>query len=306
MRIAFIHEQNAFLPEVSGYIDYFSKKGIDCVTVNKTEAYQTGADVEWHFMGTSLKKNNCITIHEYTSSSIPPFASLKNFLKKQFNSKPDFRVFLSENVAGQFRFNDRIPFGFRDMGVSLEQFENEKATIEKKFDFIYIGELANRNIERAIDLFANGNLSQRSLLILSRNYHQLQGKYSSFKNIHFMGPVAPNSVAKYLLQSKFGLNLIPNQAPYNQQTSTKLLEYAAAKLPIISSEYAWVRNFQSEFGGEFFYVDESLSNINWERVNAFSYSWPDLSEWTWEYQISRSGILEFLESKFPGLRLTSS
>ena len=306
MRIAFIHDQKAFLPELSAYTDFFSKRGIDCVTVTTNDAKRTQSDVEWYFMGTAFKRNRCITIHEYTSSSTPPFAPLKDVLKKRLNSKPDFRLFLNQFVAEQFRFRDGIPFGFRNMGVNLAQFENDQSRVEKKFDFIYVGELTNRRIERVIELFAKGILSQRSLTILSHNFNQLKMKYRSFTTIHFIGPVAPKDVAKYLSQSRFGLNLIPNQAPYNQQTSTKLLEYAAAKLPIISNDYAWVRNFQSEYGGEFYYVDEDFSNLSWERVNAFSYSWPDLADWTWEHQIHASTVLEFLESKIPSLKSSSS
>jgi len=200
MRIAFIHEQNAFLPELSAYTDFFYKRGIDCVTISRNDAKRTQSDVEWYFMGTAFKRNGCITIHEYTSSSTPPFAPLKNALKKQFNSKPDFRLFLNHFVDEQFQFSDNIPSGFRDMGVNLAQFESDQSSIEKKFDFIYVGELANRKIERVIDMFVNGILSQHSLAILSRNYHRLKTKYRSFANIHFIGPVLPKEVAKYLSQ----------------------------------------------------------------------------------------------------------
>src|SRR5437764_10906419 len=135
MRIAFIDQQNAFLPELSAYIDFFSARGINCVIVNKKEAGRTASDVEWHFMGTSFKKKNGITIHEYTSSSTPPFAYLKNLVKKQLNNKPDFRIFLNEFVSEQFCFNDNIPFGFRDMGVNLAQFDFQNGTSGKEFDF---------------------------------------------------------------------------------------------------------------------------------------------------------------------------
>jgi glycosyltransferase involved in cell wall biosynthesis len=306
MRIVFVHEEYAFLPELEAYRQFFSGRGVECISMNRSQANGTVADVQWHFMGTSFLKPNCITIHEYASSSMSPFARLKNGIKKTFNSKPDFRLFLNKFVQHEFAFNDKIPFGFRDMGVASKELTRTHENVEKKFDFIYIGELANRNFERILELFSRGELSQHSLLILSKDYEDIQGRFRSCNNIQFKGPVPQNEVSSFLTQARFGLNVVPNRYPFSHQTSTKLLEYAAAKIQIITSDYHWVRKFQREFGGEFYFIKEDLTNLNWEILNAFSYSWPDLSHWTWEYQIRNSGVLEFLESKFPLLNLTSS
>ena len=306
MRIVFIHEENAFLPELLAYHQYFSGRGVECMSMTRSQANETAADVQWHFMGTSVRRTNCITIHEYASSSTSPFARLKNVMKKTFNSKPDFRLFLNKFVQHEFAFNDNIPFGFREMGVALKEMTHTHENVEKKFDFIYIGELANRDMKRILELFSRGELSQHSLLILSKDYDDLQNKFRPFNNIQFKGPVPQNEVSNFLMQARFGLNVVPNRYPFNRQTSTKLLEYAAAKLPIITSDYYWVRKFQKEFGGEFYFLKEDLTNLNWKTINAFSYSWPHLSQWTWDNQIRNSGVLEFLESKFPLLNLTSS
>ena len=161
-------------------------------------------------------------------------------------------------------------------------------------------------MDRVLKLFSNGELSQQSLLILSKDYQDVQTRFQSYNNIHFKGPVPQSDVGKFLMQARFGLNVVPNHYPFNHQSSTKLLEYAAAKLPIITSDYPWVREFQKESGGEFYFLNEDLSNVSWKSINAFSYSWPDLSHWTWDHQIRKSGVLEFLGSKFPLLNLTSS
>jgi len=306
MRIAFIHQDNAFLPELTAYKEFFSGVGIETISIHTSKANDCSAEVYWYFMGTSFKRSAGVTIHEYTSASTPPFANIKDLLKRTFNGKPHFRLFLNQFVHDKFAFNDSIPFGFRDMGVSKSHANLQKKEQEKKFDFIYIGELANRRIEPILELFSTGKLSRRNILILSKNYDQLQSKYRQFNNILFRGPVEPGEVVQYLLQSRFGLNIIPNESPFNQQTSTKLLEYTAAKLPIVSSDYSWIKKFQEQYGGQYYFMKDDLSNLNWEEINSFSYSWAELSKWTWEYQIGRSGVLEFLESKFPFLNLTSS
>jgi glycosyltransferase involved in cell wall biosynthesis len=306
MRIVFVHEENAFLPELQAYHHYFSSRGVECMSTNRSQANETAADVLWHFMGTSVRRTSCVTIHEYSSSSTAPLARLKNVMKKTFNSKPDFRLFLNKFVRHEFAFNDNIPFGLRDMGVASTQITQQHENAEKKFDFIYIGELVNRNMERMLELFSRGELSQHSLLILSKDYEHLQSRFQPYNNIEFKGPVPQNEVSNFLMQARFGLNVVPNRFPFNHQTSTKLLEYAAAKLPIVTSDYDWVRQFQKEFGGEYYFITEELTNLNWKTINAFSYSWPDLSQWSWDHQIRKSGVLEFLESKFPLLNLTSS
>ena len=92
-----------------------------------------------------------------------------------------------------------------------------------------------------------------------------------------------------------------DKEPFNEQTSTKLLEYAALKMPIITTDYKWIRNFQKENGGNFFYLEKDLSNFIWKNISQFNYSFPDLKEWTWEKQIRKSGVLEFLQTKFRNL-----
>jgi hypothetical protein len=82
------------------------------------------------------------------------------------------------------------------------------------------------------------------------------------------------------------------------QTSAKFIDYAACQMPIVTSDYAWVRHFQNNYGGSFFYLQPDLKNFTWENVNGFSYAPPDLSSWTYEKQLINSGVLGFLASKF--------
>jgi hypothetical protein len=41
----------------------------------------------------------------------------------------------------------------------------------------------------------------------------------------------------------------------------------------------------------------SLKNLNWEELLSFPFEPGDLRGWTWEEQIEKSGVLQFLESR---------
>ncbi len=304
MRIAFIHPHKAFLPEIDAYQKFFSTFNVKTIVIKPDEIHQMNADVEWHFMGIdkSEKKEDSIKIHEYTSASISPFGQLKNFSKKILNVKPDYRLFLNEYVQDKFGFDDEIPSGFREMGIanSFLNFDNNKS--KKEYDFIYAGSVnAERKIDGLIERFATKYLSDHSLLILSKDYDDLKNKFKQFDNIHFTGPIAHDEMPAHISKAKFAINFMVDKEPFNQQTSTKLLEYAALKMPIITTDYNWIRNFQKENGGDFYYLQKNLSNLTWEKISQFNYSFPDLKEWTWEKQIRKSGVLEFLQTKFRNL-----
>jgi glycosyltransferase involved in cell wall biosynthesis len=298
MLIAFIHSGKAFLPELAAYTHYFSAKGIECEVVKPEELPLLEPDVAWHFMGTSTQKlPGVLSIHEYTSASVSYLKQVRNTVKKLINVQPDYRLFLNRYVQDQFMFRDHVPFGYRDMGVPPGWLDASPA--KERSGFVYAGELKGRNIKKLLDVFATGPMQGQPLLVLSREYAQLARSYEDFSNIEFRGPL-PHDEVRYCLQaSAFGLNFIPDEEPYNRQTSTKLLEYSACKLPVISTDYAWIRQFRQEHGGDYFFLKADLSNFTPEQVNGFHYSFPDLSGWTWEKQIEKSGVVEFLGARFP-------
>ena len=52
------------------------------------------------------------------------------------------------------------------------------------------------------------------------------------------------------------------------------------------------------FGLGNFFLENDLSNLQWDAVNRFDYAFPQLSEWEWEKQIAASGVVGFLEDRF--------
>ena len=303
MLIAFVHSGKAFLPGMAAYADYFSRLGINTCEILKKDLKDLKPDVEWHFMGVHSSKMcpDSVIIHEYASSSTPPFANLKNAIKTWINIKPDFRIFLNEYVQEKFGFIDSIPHGYRDLGLS-DEFLNAPikfSDAEKKYDFIYVGASSyDPHFRKMLDHFSDA-FRGRSLLVLSKNYDRLSDHYQMKKNIVFAGPVPQSEIPAYVRSSRFAINFRSNIEPYKWQTSTKLLEYLACKTPVITSDLAWVRQFQHEYGGRYFYLKDDLTNFTWDNINAFNYTFPDLAELTWDYQIKRSGVLDFLSAKFP-------
>jgi glycosyltransferase involved in cell wall biosynthesis len=298
MTIAFVHGNKAFLPEIEAYTRFFAGHGVRCVVTTPDYLVSVSREVEWFFMGTDFTKRHpgIYRVHEYASLSVPPAQQVKDWFKRNFVTRPDYRLFLNAYVQQSLGFRDKVPFGLRDMGLWPEQLHPVARTASPGYDFIYVGSVTkDTHIENLLDCFVTGApMDGHSLLIVSRDYELLRTKYQTSSNISFTGPVAQTEVAALVQSARFAINYKPDIAPHNQQTSTKLLEYAACGVPVITTEFAWMRNFQQQYGGNYFYLSPNLSNFSWEKVNAFNYSFPDLSAWTWEQQIRSSGILEFL------------
>lgn len=305
MTISFIHPHKAFLPEIIAYVDFFTAYGIDTRVINAAELATTACDVEWHFMGHHTRRNkNVITIHEYASASVPPAMRWKDCIKRSFNAQPDFRLFLNEYVRSRFKFNDPVPWGYRDMGLNTSWLVPPAEQTKKEYDFVYCGSVTKDiAINRLLNHFLpSAPMTGHSLLVVSRDYESLQQQYRKASNIQFLGPVPHNKVPDLIRKAHFAISYKPDIEPHSYQTVTKLLEYAACKTPVITTRLPWVTQFQQRYGCDFFYLEPGLSNFTWEAVQQFTYSFPDLSEWTWEKQIRNSGVLNFLESKFCELR----
>ncbi len=303
MTIVFVHNNKAFLPEIEAYRRFLSRYHITCITAAPDQLSQQKREVEWWLMGTDFSKRqkDIYRIHEYASASVPPARQWKDLTKRYLNSRPDYRLFLNQYVKQRLSFRDNVPYGFRDMGLWDEQLSPAPPAADKLYDFIYVGSITpDTHIDTLLDHFKPGApMAGYTLLVVSKNYEHLQARYSLATNIVFKGPVEQSMVLELIRQSRFTINYKPDIAPHNQQTSTKLLEYAACQTPIITTHFAWMHNFQQQYGGNYFFLESDLSNFTWEKVNAYNYTYPDLSTWSWEQQIKKSGVIEFLQSKFP-------
>ncbi|WEK35425.1 MAG: hypothetical protein P0Y53_23275 [Candidatus Pseudobacter hemicellulosilyticus] len=172
-----------------------------------------------------------------------------------------------------------------------------------QYDFIYCGSVGKDvQLTPLLDLFRSGGaLADCSILVLSRDYDALAARYQDTPSIFFRGPVPNTAVASLIRRARYAINYRPAVAPVMYQTSTKLLEYAACGVGIVTTRLPWVEWLQQQYGGNFFYLEPGLGNLDKAALEQFPFAFPDLSDWTWEKQIARSGVVDFLREKLPGI-----
>ncbi len=295
-KIAIIHPEKAFLPEVLVYQTYFSKHGFEAnvfyhVSAQSLQDY----DIEWHFMGMDHlpKAPGRLKIHEYASLSVPPFAKGKNFLKKKLNVQPDLRIFLNSSIREAFGFTDHVPSLIRAPGIGEHFFQSRPA--EKYYDFVYIGATdKNRRIDILIHFFMK-RFGNQKLLIVGAPAERLQKQLMDAENIHFTSKVAYTEVSAYARQAKYGLNYLPAIYPFFLQPSYKLLEYCALDLKIVTTDYDWVNQFEQVRGGRFFKIKSDWSNFYPEMIADFDFKTPDVSDLQWDQVLDQFGILPFIQ-----------
>jgi hypothetical protein len=103
-------------------------------------------------------------------------------------------------------------------------------------------------------------------------------------NVTFSGRLDHAQVPRHLRCARFGLNLVPNAAPYQQQTSSKVLEYCAVGLRVVSNAYPWVRYFMAQHNANFYLLNDdapSLATIFGEALDAYPYEVPDVRTLVW-------------------------
>lgn len=293
-KILFIRSENAFLPEIDAYIEFFNKTNeYIAYDTSKLELYDLNDyDVIWEFKGfRGIKKiKNQILIHEYASLSTGKFPKLKNILKRIMNPKPDIRIFLNEDVKNGFGFNDNIPFCYRDMGISEEflKYKNQN----KEYDLIYLGAISkSRGMDKCLESLEKSNF--KKMCFVGNFDDDLYNKYKDNSRFIFTGKVPYSEVPKIASKAIYGLNYMPDVYPFNLQTSTKLLDYLALDLKIITTDYKWIREFEQKNNCKFYKISEeefSLDGINkFEFINNFI-----TKEYLWNKIIEKSNLLRKL------------
>ena len=249
-------------------------------------------------MGTDFSNTSKsrLKIHEYASLSIPPYPHFKNLVKRNFQTKPHLRIFQTMEIARQFNFKDQIPFCLRGAGIA-NSFLQSPPTQKKEYDFIYIGDISKvRKSELLLHTFRQ-NFENHTLLLVGKTDPQLRRKYEN-RNLQFTGQFPYHEIPQMLRLAEYGLNFIPNVYPYNIQPSYKLLEYCAAGLKVITTDYKWVREFEQKHQAKFFKLNVDLSNLEYSQLEQFNFIKPSLEEYQWEKVIKRAKILPKIEELY--------
>lgn len=297
--ILFFNTRKAYLPELVAYKDYFTKHGFICeeaCDIDSIEHQQY--DVHWHMMGNdftfSQSSKPKILVHEYHSASTGKFAFLKNILKKSafFTRKPDLRVFLTKDMESYFGFSDEVDSSYRDMGFI--QNEQREVSKNKEFDFLYVGSMGPK---RKLSIFIDGFLASTNtekLYLLGKSDPTLQKKYSLEKQIIFLGAVPYKEVVNYIRRSAICVNYIPDEFPYNCQTSTKLIEYAATGVKFISTNYAWINEFENKTGFRCYKFNYDMSDFSISSAINNEFVPGNIQQYDWDVILSDSEILKKL------------
>lgn len=285
MSVHFVRNGPSYLPELEAYVSFLASKGHNAQVHDNSHTVPTDAAVVWWICGRvphleQKRLKHAFHIHEYSSSSVPPHAWLKDQVKRLTQPWPDYRVFQNPWVRERMGFSSRIPSCLRDMGIAPAFFEAPKVPIEPTFDLVYLGEMTR--LQPFLPILQSIHAEGRSLLLIGDAPDTLKAALPP--NVTLTGRVPHADVPAQLRRARFGLNLVSHVAPYNQQTSTKLLEYCAVGLPVVSNDYPWVRYFAARHQANFHLLSDHpaswISSFG-EALEAYPYRIPDLNDMQW-------------------------
>lgn len=253
MDIHFVRGAASYLPELDAYREHVATFGWGSAMHERAATVPADAAVVWWICGRvdaahARRLARSFHVHEYASASVPPLAALKDRIKRWTHPRPHHRVFQGEWVRNRMGFDDGVPFSLRDMGVPRAFFDAQAAG-EPEFDLVYLGE--TRRLEGFLPALAGLLDAHLSLLVVGSVAPRLYDALSRFANVVCTGRVPQAAVPAQLLRARAGLNLMPMQLPFTGQTSTKVLEYLAVGLPVVSSDYEWVRQLARQHAGRF-------------------------------------------------------
>lgn len=255
MKIVLVHSGKAFLPEVDAYQRHLESKGhaVMVQTVEEAAGQVEQPDLYYRFAGFLRHRlsPDVPEIHEYASASVGAFPRVKNLFKSVASARPVGRVFLNAFVKDQFHFPVSAPFLFRDMGAD-QAFFDIRGSNNKRYDLVYAGAISTRpGLLQCISALAHkgfriglaGSMSEEERLFVA-----------ACPGVEYVGRLPLKEVPGFIAQSHAGLNFCPDIYPYNIQTSTKVIEYLAAGISVVSNQYAWIDDHAARFGYDYINV----------------------------------------------------
>jgi hypothetical protein len=285
MLIQFIRNGPSYLPEIDAYCAYIQARGHQTMVHDSSHTVPASASVVWWFCGRvplreAHRLRGAFQIHEYASASIPPYAWAKDQVKHWTQPRPDYRIYQNGWVRERMGFADGVPHALRDMGVAEHFFDAPSPTQAPEFDLVYLGEMSR--LLAFIPVLQAKHTAGRSLLLVGEVPAKLHAHLPA--NVTCTGRVDHAQVPRHLRRARFGLNLVPNVTPFHQQTSTKVLEYCAVGLRVVSNAYPWVRYFMAQHKANFYLLNDdapSLATSFGEALDAYPYEVPNVRALAW-------------------------
>jgi hypothetical protein len=258
MIVHFIHLGDAYLPELAAYQTFLQQMGHAGRVHRTLSEVPSQAEVLWWMCGrvpleAQRQFAQAFQVHEYASASVPPWALLKDRIKRARQPRPQYRIFQNCWVQQRMGFHDAVPSELRDMGLAesfLSLPPQEKTA--PSFDAVYLGDM--QRLRHFLPLLSAMDEAGQRLLLIGELPARLRQTSKALGRATVTGKRPHSEIPMLLRQARYGLNLVPDMLPYSQQTSTKLLEYCAVGLPVLTTDYAWVRQFEQAHHAKFAYL----------------------------------------------------
>jgi hypothetical protein len=283
--------RHAYTPEAYAYKEFLTDKGWQVQLDFEGMPDEPALDIRICFMGFrpfwGASKVSIPEVHEYHSLSTPPYASVKNLVKRCINRQPAGRIFLNKIVQKNLFFGDEIPTIYRDMGIDRRFFGVRQ--VNPEFDLIYSGTVRGR-VGLVGELLRLAKLGLK-ILIAGEVDESTRKLFGALGHVTFTGRLQPHELPEVYGSARLGLNYTPDVYPFNCQTSTKTLEYCAAGLGVISNRYQWASKFAEQRGATFLWLDDLTSETD---LNAFNFQVPDVSDLEWSTLLNAAGMEDFL------------
>ena len=270
--VHFVHGARSYLPELAAYQAHIEGLGHAVQMHAQAHTVPDGAQAVWWICGRvppgqARRFKGAVQVHEYASASVAPLAWLKDRIKQWQHPVPDFRVFQSEWVRQRMGFGDNapgaVPYALRDMGVP-DAFLTAQALQPPEFDLVYLGEMSR--LLHFVPLLHTLGQARLSLLLVGDVPPALQARLATLGHIQSTGRVPQDQVPAQLLRARAGLNLMPDVLPLSEQTSTKMLEYLALGLPVVSNPYAWAQRTARAHAGRVQLLAVQASVAQWQAA----------------------------------------
>src|SRR5690606_15757195 len=131
-------------------------------------------------------------------------------------------IFLNDVVRAKFFFSRKVPHSLRGMGFFKS---DSKSHGNKEFDVIYCGSYRSGVMDHILRLADMG----LRVAVVGFDCHLEHNNIVSF------GKVSPLETGEFMRRARWGLNYTPDRFPLNIQDSTKVIEYCAAGLGVITN-----------------------------------------------------------------------
>lgn len=292
INIGIVHpHSDSFYPETNAYIQNLDKNIFKINVFDNIYSADNSSDIIIYYGG-FLKKSTRLKsklIIEYHSLSTGKKPKIKNIIKRLFAKKADAYIFLNQDVKKNLYFyKDHEKYVFRGMGYDGKLIEVLTPINDKIYDFVYMGSLGRGGVKEIILSIASKGFTVAVIGCNEQDYNQL----SNTSNIFPFSRLPQRESFQIAKKAKYGLNYTIDIYPFNIQDSTKLIEYCALGLKVVTNKYYWVNKFEKEIGASFLDINDFLNNS--DILNDFMFSNGKINNYEWSKVIQKSGLSNLL------------